>query len=116
MRSLLAVATTLTFAGTLLTQQPAKPDTAPGDTIRGTGCVQAGVESGCTTLKDNKTGEMYTLFFASGKAPAANTGIWFEGAAHQGMTTCMQGSAVDVAKWKRKKLHCSAPSSSGHAS
>jgi len=38
--------------------------------------------------------------------------IWFKGAAHQGMTTCMQGKAVDVSKWKRTKAQCPAPASS----
>jgi hypothetical protein len=99
----------LTFALCLVPVAVAQhaPDqgTVTGDAIHGTGCVQPGVEHGCTMLKDKKTGDVYTLFF-SGDAPPPYTGISFEGAPHQGMTTCMQGRAVDVSKWTKVKMRC----------
>jgi hypothetical protein len=76
--------------------------------IHASGCVRAGVEHSCLTLKDKKTGDVYTLFFSDNQAPPINSAISFEGAAHQGMTTCMQGKAVDVAKWSKAKLRCKA--------
>jgi hypothetical protein len=79
--------------------------TVPNTPIHAVGCVSAGVENGCTALKDKKTGDVYTLFFAA-DAPAPNIGISFEGSPHQGMTTCMQGRAVDVTKWTKVKMKC----------
>jgi hypothetical protein len=79
--------------------------TIPNTPIHASGCVSPGVESGCTALKDKKTGEVYTLFFAA-DAPPPNTGISFEGTPHQGMTTCMQGRAVEVTKWTKVKMKC----------
>jgi hypothetical protein len=93
-----------------LAQPPAQPE-VPHDAshIDGAGCVQSGVESSCKVLKDAKTGDTYTLFFSS-KAPSAGTAISFQGTAHQGMTTCMQGKAVDVAQWtKVKNMKCEVP-------
>jgi len=94
------------LAGNLVAQQPATPETSHSAILRGTGCVNPGVESGCIALKDNKTGDVYTLFFGSDHSPAPNSLISFEGTAHQGMTTCMQGRAVDVTKWSPAKGRC----------
>ena len=75
---------------------------AKSATIQGSGCVEAAVESSCLVLKDAKTGDAFNLLF-EGKRPGAGAAIWFKGTEHQGMTTCMQGKAVNVTKWKRAK-------------
>jgi hypothetical protein len=86
--------------------RPAAP--ARARTISGSGCVEAGVEAGCLVLKDSKTHDLYNLFFA-GKPPAINTAIRFTGTAHQGPTTCMQGTPVNVKKFTVLRMHCPAP-------
>jgi hypothetical protein len=116
MRIGLALAIGVSFAACALAQQAAPPENTPANTIRATGCVRPGVENGCTTLKDKKTGDVYTLFFADEKTPASNTGISFEATPHQGMTTCMQGKAVNVTKWSKVKMRCSASKPEGSSS
>jgi hypothetical protein len=86
-------------------QHAPDPGTIPNGSIKGMGCVTAGVENGCTTLKDKKTGEVFTLFFDS-DAPPPNTAISFEATARQGMTNCMQGTPVNVSKWTKVKMRC----------
>jgi len=83
-----------------------QPNTA---VIRAQGCLAPGVEGGCTAVKDQKTGQVYTVFFGSQQAPKGNRAISFEGVEHQGMTTCMQGKAVDVSKWSYIKRRCPKP-------
>jgi hypothetical protein len=78
-------------------------------TIKGSGCVENAVETSCHVLVDSKTGDTYNLLF-SGKAPKAGTAIKFTATEHQGMTTCMQGKAVNVSKWKKEKgIKCPPP-------
>ena len=103
MKFLLTVVFTLSLGAVV----PAQQESTPAEVIQGSGCVGSGVEAGCKVLKDTKTGDSYVLFF-SGKEPAAGTAIWFKGVAHPGMTTCMQGKAVDVSKWKRTNAQCPA--------
>lgn len=87
-----------------------KPKTAAaGKTITASGCVEAGVEAGCLVLKDEKTGTLYNLFFKS-NPPAINTAIRFTGTQHEGPTTCMQGTPVDVKEFTKLKTQCSATS------
>lgn len=81
-----------------------------GKTITGSGCVEAGVEAGCLILKDTHTGTVYNLFFKD-NPPAINTAIRFTGKEHQGPTTCMQGTPVDVTKFTVLKMHCPGASS-----
>jgi len=88
-----------TWAGA---QQPSQSETTKPAVIRGSGCVSKGVETGCLVLKDTKTGESYNLMLAD-HAPAPGTAIRFQATPHQGMTTCMQGKAVNVTKWKKLK-------------
>jgi hypothetical protein len=80
-----------------------EPDSA---VIRARGCLAPGVEGGCATVKDQKTGQIYTVFFGSQEAPKGNRAIAFRGVEHRGMTTCMQGKAVDVSKWSYIKVRC----------
>lgn len=105
MRLMLVVVFAWAVFPAALAQHAPDQGTMPNPPVHAIGCVSPGVENGCTTLKDKKTGDVYTLFFAS-DAPPPNTGISLEGRVHQGMTTCMQGTAVDVAKWTKVKMKC----------
>jgi hypothetical protein len=73
--------------------------------IRGEGCVEPGVEARCLVVKDVRSGVLFNLF-VKGVQPAIGYGIDFIGVPHRGMTTCMQGTAVDVQNWVRKDLKC----------
>jgi hypothetical protein len=48
---------------------------------------------------------MFELFF-KGIQPAIGTGIEFSGIPHHGVTTCSQGTALDVLNWVHKDLKC----------
>ncbi len=82
-----------------------QPKSGAPDTVAGAGCISKGVEAGCLILKDLNQKTEYTVFF-KGKGPVIDTAISFQGQLHSGMTTCMQGTAVDVTKWHQIKLHC----------
>jgi hypothetical protein len=69
--------------------------------IHGQGCVTAGVEAGCLVVRDLKSGRLFNLLFR-GIQPAAGQGIEFDALPHQGPSTCMQGTALDVTDWARK--------------
>jgi len=90
-------ATTLTVL--LLTAAVAAPAADKPKQVRAVGCVARGVEAGCMTLKDAKTGTLYNLLF-KGPKPQADTGIQFTGTLHEGVTMCMQGAAVEVTQWQ----------------
>lgn len=98
----------LLLAGVAAGQKKPKA-AAAGKTITASGCVEAGVEAGCLVLKDEKTGTLYNLFFKS-NPPAINTAIRFTGTQHEGPTTCMQGTPVDVKEFTKLKTQCSAAS------
>jgi len=66
--------------------------------VHGTGCVEPGVEARCVVLKDVKTGTLYNLLF-KGPRPQIGDGVEFNGVLFEGMTMCMQGTAVEVADW-----------------
>jgi len=55
------------------------------------------------TFDEKKT---YNLFFPSGKKPEPGAAISFEGVKHDGPTTCMEGTPVDVKTWVRIKRLC----------
>jgi hypothetical protein len=74
--------------------------------VKSSGCLEPGVEAGCKILRDSKTGVLYNLFFHSKDRPETGTGISIEGTTHDGPTTCMQGKAVDVTKWKKAEMQC----------
>jgi hypothetical protein len=69
--------------------------------IHGQGCVTAGVEAHCFVVRDLKSGRLFNLIFR-GIQPALGTGIEFDALPHQGASTCMQGTALDVTAWARK--------------
>ena len=74
--------------------------------VRGEGCVEPGVEAHCLVVTDLKSGNLYTLLI-KGMQPEIGSGIEFSGFPHRGVTTCMQGTAVDVQTWAhRDSLKC----------
>jgi hypothetical protein len=92
----------------------AEPETGKkGEVIQDAGCVSAGVEAGCLILESFENKKLYNLFFPDGKKPAVGNAISFEGVAHDGPTTCMQGTPVDVTKWTLLKRLCPKASSGG---
>jgi len=99
--------TALLFAGIAAAQTKQDKSAPAAKTITGSGCVEAGVEAGCLVLKDTKTGTLFNLFF-KGTAPSINTAIRFTGKAHEGPTTCQQGTPVDVTKFTVIRQSCSA--------
>jgi hypothetical protein len=75
--------------------------------IHGEGCVEPGAEARCLVVTDLKSGNLYTLLI-KGMQPEIGSGIEFTGLPHKGVTTCMQGTAVDVQTWAHKDaLKCS---------
>jgi hypothetical protein len=88
------------------TAAPAKP--AVAGTITATGCVAAGIEAGCRTLTDAKTGKSYTLFF-TGTAPAPGTAITFTGVPFTGVSACMQSNPITVKTCAIVQMSCPAP-------
>ena len=95
------------MAALLLLAGAAMPQARPTP-IKATGCVQAGVEARCLVLKDAKTGKLYNLLVKDPR-PAAGQGISFTGIPFDGMTTCMQGEAVQVTHWEHAEgLKCAA--------
>ena len=90
----------LWVSAAVLSATPQKPPP-----IRGEGCVESGVESRCLMVKDIKNGMQYNLF-VKGIQPAIGSGIEFSGVPHRGMSTCVQGTDVDVVSWVRKDLKC----------
>lgn len=115
MKPFLAVCFLSLGSGVTLAQQPSESTSAKPAAIQGSGCVSKAVESSCLVLKDAKTGDLYNLLFAD-HAPAPDTAIRFKATEHQGMTTCMQGKAVNVTGWKRVNgMKCPpAPSDKAH--
>ncbi|HXZ81797.1 MAG TPA: hypothetical protein VEG30_17855 [Terriglobales bacterium] len=102
------------FAGITLAQTSTPTQPAPKP-VRASGCTRAGVESGCVVLEDFNDKKLYNLLFpADAKQPAMGVAISFTGTEHQGMTTCMQGTAVNVTKWKRLKKSCAEETDNKH--
>ena len=74
--------------------------------VHGEGCVEPGAEARCLVVTDLKSGSLYSLFF-KGMQPEIGSGIAFTGYPHRGVTTCMQGTAIDVQTWAPKdSLKC----------
>jgi len=89
--------TVITLLGILATAVVAAQEPKP---VKGQGCVAAGVEASCLVVKDVKTGVLYNLIFKGAK-PDAGTGIEFTGVPRDMMTTCMQGTPLEVSNWSR---------------
>jgi hypothetical protein len=75
--------------------------------VSASGCVEQGVEAGCLIVRSAKDDKIYNVLFGDGKKPNAGAGIAFEGVEHNGPTTCMQGTAVEVRQWQPVKMECS---------
>ena len=97
---LAAMAAIVVSTAALVLGAPEKPQQ-----IRAEGCVETGTEARCLFVRDIRTGLQYEIFIR-GVQPAIGTGIEFIGVPHHGMTTCTQGTAVDVQRWARKDLKC----------
>jgi hypothetical protein len=81
--------------------------------VKGTGCVQAGVEAGCLVVKDAASGNLYSLLIKGAK-PAVGIGIDFAGTPFNGSTTCMQGIPVQISTWSHNEsLQCSSSRGKG---
>lgn len=97
----IAVATALiAVTGTAFAGVPQKPPQ-----LRGEGCVEPGEESRCLMVKDVRSGVLFELF-VKGVQPEIGSGVEFIGVPHHGVTTCMQGTAVDVQNWVHRDLKC----------
>ncbi len=82
--------------------------TAP-KTVKGSGCVEKAAENSCRVVIDSQTGQLYNLLFPA-KTPKSGTAIQFQGVAHHGANSCMQGKPVKVSKWKKEKgIKCPPP-------
>ena len=74
--------------------------------VRGTGCIQPGVEARCLVVKDVMSGKLYNLLLKEPR-PAIGDGIEFTGVPYGDMTVCMQGIPLEVTNWARKdSLKC----------
>lgn len=106
MKRFATVAALLAFAGAAAAAAGAPPP-PNANQVKGTGCVQAGVEAGCLVVKDTASGHLYSLLIKGAK-PAVGAGIDFVGAPFSGATTCMQGSPVQIQSWSNNEsLQCS---------
>ena len=75
--------------------------------IHGQGCVEPGAEARCVVVKDSVSGKFLYTLLIKGLQPEIGSGIEFTGVPHTGVTTCNQGTAIDVEKWARKdSLKC----------
>ena len=74
--------------------------------VRAEGCVEPGIEVQCLIVKDIKSGTLYNLFVKEPR-PSIGDGIEFTAVPFDGMTYCMQGTAVVVTHWARRhSLKC----------
>jgi len=101
----------LAFAAALLSlvataSAAGAPPQADENQVKGKGCVQAGVETGCLLVKDEQSGKLFNLLIKGAK-PAIGAGIGFVGTPSSGASTCMKGSAVQVQTWSSdESLQC----------
>jgi hypothetical protein len=101
---LLALAAMLLAASAAAFGAGPTPDTKQ---VHAEGCVAAGVEMRCLVLKDAKSGKLYNLLVKEPQ-PKIGEGIEFTGVPFDGVTYCMQGTAVQVTNWTHKdSLKCS---------
>jgi hypothetical protein len=82
-----------------------KPQPEPKK-IHGEGCVEAGVEANCLVVRDVHAGKIYNILVGEPR-PTLGEGIEFTGTAFQGVSMCMQGTAIEVERWSHKEsIHC----------
>ncbi len=100
-------------SGAVISSQPyreGRPAPAPESTeskqVHAEGCVEQGVETGCLMVKDRQSGKLYHVLI-KGLRPQPGSGIEFTGVPHDGPTSCMQGTPLDVISWVDKSsLEC----------
>lgn len=80
--------------------QPAGHAPGRGKTVHKSGKVEAGVEGGCLLVRDARDHKLYNVLFPTGKKPSAGEKISFTGSLSHGVSTCMEGIAVNVTSWK----------------
>ena len=104
MKALAFAAALLVLAGAAAAA--AAPPPANGNQLKGKGCVQVGVETGCLVVKDAQSGKLFNLLIKGAK-PAIGAGIDFIGATSSGANTCMQGTPVQIETWSNdESLQC----------
>ena len=93
----------ISMTGTAVVKQGTQPESKQ---VHAEGCVEQGVEAGCMVVKDAKSGVVYNILI-KGKRPSVGDGIVFTAVPHDGVTHCMQGTAVEVLNWTPKSsLQC----------
>ena len=110
-KALLFVVASLALAAVPIAAAAAPPSYAKQ--VKGTGCVQAGVEPGCLVVKDTASGNLYSLLIKGAKPPVG-IGIDFAGEPFSGSTSCMQGTPVQISTWSHNEsLRCAATRTKG---
>jgi hypothetical protein len=105
MKQILLSMTAVMLAGAAIAA--AAGTTPEAKPVRGEGCVEAGIEMRCLVVKDLKSGVLYNLLVKE-PIPIVGDGIEFTGVPFDGVTYCMQGTALKVTDWARKdSLKCS---------
>ncbi|MFP5276501.1 MAG: hypothetical protein ACLGPM_05260 [Acidobacteriota bacterium] len=108
MKALILTAALLGLAVCVLAQQSKPAQANQVHAVHASGCVQQGVEAGCLLMKDTQSGKLYQLLIR-GARPEAGMAIEMTGSSFRGVTSCMQGQPVSVAKWSRSAAQqCSA--------
>jgi len=107
-RSRMTLAAMLAAAISLPFLAPGQQPKQDAKKVEGAGCVEAGVEAGCLIVKDIKSGKVFNLIVREPR-PRVGEGIEFAGMLFGGVTTCMQGTAVQVASWRPKDTLKCAP-------
>lgn len=98
-----AVVGLLAVAALSVAQQPEVPKPQPETKkVHGEGCVEAGVEARCLVVRDLHAGKIYNILVGDPR-PAPGEGIEFTGTLHEGVSVCMQGTAIEVERWARKE-------------
>jgi hypothetical protein len=81
---------------------------AKAEQVTVSGCVEAGVESGCLMISSG--GRTYDVTSTT-PAPVAGTYGTASGTVFDGATTCMQGTPLSPAKWREDRWNpCGGPS------
>ncbi len=107
----LRTAIALALAATVLVAIPAAAEDAkPPAKVTVTGCVEAGVTSGCLVLKDEKKQGTFTLWFKDpSKKPQVGTAVKATGTVSTNSDICMQGQPLEVETLTIERRHCPAP-------
>jgi hypothetical protein len=89
----------------LLSPIPGVGQDSASQVVHFSGCIKEGVKGGCKMVKDQKTCKDYNVFSAQ-DLPKVKLYIRFTGTLHDGPTTCMEGTPVNVTKAEVTRLSC----------